>query len=630
MSRQRRDWSLIAWCASCVLGICFPGVPGEAARAAEVIELHVAPGGDDAATGQVGSPLATPQGALARLPALAASAPRAQVRVVLHAGVYRLTAPLEIDRAHVPAEGSLTLSAATGETVVVSGGRRLDGWTVETDGTWSLPIADVGSGSWTFRELFVGGERRPRARHPNAGYLRIDRAFDDKRSGFTFVDGDLPRDWTSGGELVFLHDWSVSRIPVREVAHDSRRLTAEFPIGNPSPHYAIDHFEPHPRYFVEGHAAFFDAPGEWLLDERRGVLRYRPRSGETPGGVEVVAPLAEALLRVRGDDSGPVARVHVEGLQFEHCRWALPAGGYAGAQATAHQRRDGTAASGGRTFIPAAIQFERAVDCSLTRGRIAHLGTSGILWGSQTRNCRLEDTVIDDVSGNGVNVGEDSSRLVRGQTWWKAAPDQAATGVRVRHCRIVRCGQLCFGAVAIWAGLARELDISLNEIAEHPYTGISLGWMWNPTPTPAGGHAVTNNHIHHVMQVLSDGGGIYTLGRQPGTRLVGNVIHDVPLNAGRAESNGMFLDEGSDQVEIAGNTIFGVVRSPLRFHKAQQIVVRDNTLVVPDADTPPLRFNSTNPETIQQQANHVVKAEDFDAATVTLPATGPRQVQPAP
>ena len=30
------------------------------------------------------------------------------------------------------------------------------------------------------------------------------------------------------------------------------------------------------------------------------------------------------------------------------------------------------------------------------------------------------------------------------------------------------------------------LKISNNEISNLPYTGISIGWMWNPTPTPAG------------------------------------------------------------------------------------------------------------------------------------------------
>ena len=133
--------------------------------------------------------------------------------------------------------------------------------------------------------------------------------------------------------------------------------------------------------------------------------------------------------------------------------------------------------------------------------------------------------------------------------------------------RIERCGQQFYGAVAVWVGLAREMQISHNEIAWHPYTGVSLGWMWNPTPTPARENVVSRNHIHHVMQVLSDGGGIYTLGRQPGTKLLGNIIHDVPLNAGRAESNGMFLDEGSDQIEIAGNTIYGTARSPLQFSR---------------------------------------------------------------
>lgn len=587
------------------------------------VDLHVAPGGSDEAAGGAAAPLATPRAALDRMPELARQSPHAVVRVLLRAGTYRIDRPLVIERKHVPSRGSLTFTAEGGRAVL-SGGQAITGWQVGDDGSWSATIPDAVNGKWKFRELLVNGRRRGRARHPNAGYLRIDKAFDDKRSGFTFQAGDLPKNWTGGGELVFLHDWSTSRVPVRQVEHDSGRLTAAFPIGNRADHYKIDHFEPHPRYYIENHAAFLDAPGEWLLGDD-GVLTYRPRADEKPESTEVVAPRAEALLIVSGDDEGPVRNVHFQGIHFEHCAWQLPEQGFAASQATAYEQRGEQRHGGGRNFVPAAIQFENAGNCSISRARISHLGTSGVQFGSRTRNCRLEDCVLDDISGNGVNLGEDSRRTVSGRPWWQATPEQAAAGSIVRHNRIERCGQQFYGAVAVWVGLGREMQITHNEISHHPYTGVSLGWMWNPTPTPAGENLVANNHIHHVMQVLSDGGGIYTLGRQPGTKLIGNVIHDVPLNAGRAESNGMFLDQGSDQIEISGNTIYGVERSPLRFHQALQMTVRDNTLVLPNSETPAVRYNRTEPETIRLIGNRIAPSHEFDASQVALPVVGPRK-----
>ena len=128
--------------------------------------------------------------------------------------------------------------------------------------------------------------------------------------------------------------------------------------------------------------------------------------------------------------------------------------------------------------------------------------------------------------------------------------------------------------------------------------------MWKPTPTPCKENTVENNHIHHVMQVLSDGGGIYTLGRQPGTVLRGNVIHDVPINLGRAESNGMFLDEGTTDMVIEKNVIYNIDRSPLRFHKATVNLVRDNVLVV-GKGVPPVRYNATDPKNIELRDNTV-------------------------
>lgn len=166
------------------------------------------------------------------------------------------------------------------------------------------------------------------------------------------------------------------------------------------------------------------------------------------------------------------------------------------------------------------------------------------------------------------------------------------------------CGQLYHGCVGIWLGITEGTTVSHNEISRLPYTGISVGWMWNTSPTPCRQNTIAHNHIHHIMQVLSDGGGIYTLGRQPGTVLRGNLIHDVSLNAGRAESNGLFIDEGSSELLIEQNVIYNIARSPIRFHKAEGNTVRENVLVTSDA-IPPFRYNSTDERSMVYDANVV-------------------------
>jgi hypothetical protein len=197
------------------------------------------------------------------------------------------------------------------------------------------------------------------------------------------------------------------------------------------------------------------------------------------------------------------------------------------------------------------------------------------------------------VAGNGVMLGEPSAR---------EAETGNSGGNTVRNCTIERCGAVYYGAVGIWVGLSGNNNVVRNEVRDLPYTGISVGWMWNPTPTPCAGNEVKDNHIHHVMQILSDGGGIYTLGRQPGTKLIGNWIHDVPANAGRAESNGMFLDEGSTDLLIENNLIHDVARSPLRFHKAGVNLVKANVLVG-GKGSPAVRYNTTPEANIKLEGN---------------------------
>jgi hypothetical protein len=117
------------------------------------------------------------------------------------------------------------------------------------------------------------------------------------------------------------------------------------------------------------------------------------------------------------------------------------------------------------------------------------------------------------------------------------------------------------------------------------------------------------------MQILSDGGGIYMLGLQPGSKILHNRIHDVKINAGRAESNGMFLDEGTTDVVVANNLIYNIAKSPLRFHRATTNLVKGNYLFCENGN-PPIRYNRTNEEDIKKVKNKVYSEgdENYDRA----------------
>lgn len=583
-------------------------------------DLTVAPNGNDANPGTPEKPLATIGKAKELVRGMRSKGLDHDVVVGLRAGTYSPSEPLHF----TPADGgdvthSVTYKAYPNEKVVVSGGIPLTGLKPGADGVWEVTIPEVKSGAWNFRDLYVNGERRPRARFPNEGYLHVDQAGEDKRTNFTASPGDLPKlENADGVELLFLHDWSISRIPVQSIDTKTNTLTTRTPIGCSARHYRIDNFEKHPRYALENARAFLDAPGEWYLDTKTGVLHYLPKPGETLASITMIAPKATQLMDVRGTDKEPVRNLNFVGIEFAYTAWLPPVDGYAEGQAGFFENRiSGKPASHPlRTLLPPAIEFAWAENCRLEEVTIAHTGASGIRIGEVCHDNSLIQCSVHDIAGNGIMIGDTQDRRVNGKVWWQAAPEQASRNNLITKCKVVDCGKIYYGSIGIWSGLTHKTTIVDNEITQMPYTGISLGWMWNPTPSPCRENLVQGNHIHHVMQTLSDGGGIYTLGLQPGTRLADNNIHDVPTNAGSAESNGIFCDEGTTDLLIEGNTIRDIARSPLRFHRAGHNVVKGNELFV-GPDIPPARFNATDPKNIEMIDNKVIEAKTEEKAEPT-------------
>ena len=84
--------------------------------------------------------------------------------------------------------------------------------------------------------------------------------------------------------------------------------------------------------------------------------------------------------------------------------------------------------------------------------------------------------------------------------------------------------------------------------------------------------------------LLADGGGIYSLGLQPGTVLRGNLIHAVHRSrlAGRAENNGIFFDQGTKQFLVEHNVIYDTANKPIRYNQSRQDwnTLRGNTLAI--------------------------------------------------
>lgn len=71
------------------------------------------------------------------------------------------------------AQSAVTYTAYGDEKPVISGGRQITGWRKHEGAVWKAELPDVKAGRWKFRQLYVNGQQRKRARIPNEGFLRV-------------------------------------------------------------------------------------------------------------------------------------------------------------------------------------------------------------------------------------------------------------------------------------------------------------------------------------------------------------------------------------------------------------------------------------------------------------------------
>lgn len=92
--------------------------------------------------------------------------------------------------------------------------------------------------------------------------------------------------------------------------------------------------------------------------------------------------------------------------------------------------------------------------------------------------------------------------------------------------------------------------ITHNEIKHAGYSGMSIGYSWLADVKTCENMTVQYNRIYDVTRTSYDGGGIYTLGSQPGSIYSHNYIETVNQGA-----NAFYTDNGSSQLTVSNNYV---------------------------------------------------------------------------
>jgi len=478
------------WLAIAVLAAAMP---------ARAVELWVSPEGDDANPGTQAKPLRTVHAAQKQVRMIQG---RGVVPITAYfaAGTHYLSQPLVFTEADSGSkEAPVTYAAAPGAQAVISGGQRVTlDWKPYRDGVMQAAVPE----GFASDQLFVNGERQHMARFPNhdpdAQYFQGFSAdctspkrvatWADPAGGFVHAMhrslwGDMH--WRITGKKA---DGTLDRVGGWQ---NNRQMGA------------------HKTYrFVENIFEELDAPGEWFLDEKKGILYFHPPKGMDLGKAKVEAVRLRHLVEFRGDQGKPVRHITLRGLTFTHTA------------RTFMDNKEPLLRSDWTTYRGGAIFFNGAEDCAVRDCAIDQVGGNAVFVNQYNRRIAIVGCHISDAGASAVAfVGDPkalrSPRFEYHQTQTLAEMDKTPgpktpnypADCLVEDCLLVRNGRVEKQTAGVNIAMAESITVRHCSIYDCPRAGINI------CDGAFGGHLIELCDVFDTVKETGDHGSFNSWGR---------------------------------------------------------------------------------------------------------------------
>jgi len=595
--RAHRILLLIAAASS---GLWFLGVGASAsARGAAptgqtTADFFVAPSGSDRWSGTLAQANAAktdgPFGTLARardaVRGLKHPGGKKAIRVLIRGGVYRLEETVVFSlQDSAPDRGTITYAAYGDERPVFTSAVPIVGWTKPQQPSPLLPeiarnavwTAEVPAKLANVLTLYDGSERLRRAW--SKAFTPV--AYADPKTPhdrIAFPPGAM-RNWPDlrNGELRIIPscDYEMCLLPLAEVDEAAGLAKTVFPASRTMGRVKfLDE-----TAWVENILEVLDEPGEWVFSGAERKLYLWPKSAAPSEAIS--APLLTELIRIEGevDYDGPADKV-VSGLVFQGLTFT------GGERLAWHGATKGELQHKWEHFdVPSALVRLRGTQrCVIQACRFTDTSGTGLRLDLTSLDNRILDNEVAHTGGVGI--------LAAGY-----GPGTKDVSLRneVSNNWVHHVGEIYWASPAIMVWQSGENRVTHNLIHNTPYTGITvsgrMGWTsatedtlrtaevdlpaYDSLPSAGTGsnrvhrewwqarerymHGRKNfvawNEIHHVMQTMGDGNGIYISGTGKENHIFQNYIHHLD---GDGVASGIRCDNDQYETIIDGNVLYKI------------------------------------------------------------------------